>query len=311
VLAVSLSVWPGLAGAHPQATYSEAIAPILHEHCVSCHRPGGIGPFSLLEYEDARDRAALIAAATARRAMPPWKPVEPVGVFQGERRLTGAQIDLIARWASGGAPRGRAIDRHTARGSADRSSDWHLGPPDLVVRLPQAYVLEPGTADVYRKFVLPVPIDQVRWIRALDIRPGSSGAIHHARVMIDPTGRARDLDAADPLPGYGGFMIDSADFPNGHVLGWAPGKMPAAQPDRLSWPLVPGDALVMQLHLLPGAAPIDVQPEIGLYFARTPATLRPVALMLNNLTIDIPAGNAAHVVRDGYRLPVDVDLLAI
>src|SRR5262245_46735858 len=87
-------------------TYSEAIAPILFEHCAPCHRPGGHAPFSLLQYDDARRRAALIAAATTRRAMPPWKPTEPVGAFEGERRLTSAQIDLIARWAAAGAPEG-------------------------------------------------------------------------------------------------------------------------------------------------------------------------------------------------------------
>jgi tetratricopeptide (TPR) repeat protein len=95
------------------------------------------------------------------------------------------------------------------------------------------------------------------------------------------------------------------------VLGWAPGKTTTAQPDTLSWPLAPGSDLVLQLHLLPRPRPVSVAPEVGLYFAATPATLNPVAVMLNALTIDIPAGDAAHVVLDRYRLPVAVDVLAI
>ena len=91
----------------------------------------------------------------------------------------------------------------------------------------------------------------------------------------------------------------------------SPGKMPFVQPDSLSWPLAPGTDLVMQLHLLPGPAPVIVQPEVGIYYAETPATLRPVSVVLNSMTIDIPAGEAAHVVRDSYRLPVAVDVLAI
>lgn len=308
VLAVGLSAWPGAArAAQEPVTYTETIAPILFEHCVPCHRPGGLGPFSLLEYDAARERAALIATVTGRRAMPPWKPDAPAGAFQGERRLTAAQIDLIARWAAAGGPEGPPTSRPVP---PDTGDGWQLGPPDVVVSL-EAYTLPAGTTDVYRKFVLPVPLNELRWIRALEIRPGSSRAIHHARIMIDSTGRARDLDAADPLPGYDGFMIDSAGFPRGHVLGWAPGKMPTAHPDSLSWPLAPGTDLVLQLHLLPRTEPVSVRPEVGLYFARTPATLQPVAVILNSLTIDIPPGDAAHVVRDSYRLPVAVDLLAI
>ena len=309
-LVVALSARPGAAqGAQDGVTYSETIAPILVEHCVQCHRPGGLGPFSLLDYDAARDRAALIAAVTRRGDMPPWKPAAPEGAFQGERRLPPAQIDLIARWAAAGAPEGKPTARLVPPAAGE--GGWQLGTPDLVIRLPEPYVVPASTSDVYRKFVLPAPLDEPRWIRAVEVRPGSSGAIHHARIMIDSTGHSRDLDAADPLPGYDGFMADSAEFPRGHVLGWAPGKTATAQPDSLSWPLAPGSDLVLQLHLLPRSAPVSVAPEVGLYFAATPATLHPVAVMLNALTIDIPAGDATHVVLDRYRLPVAVDVLAI
>ena len=309
VFTIAVWAWPGaVGGAQTPVTYTETIAPILFEHCVPCHRPGGIGPFSLLDYDAARQRAPLIASVTGRRSMPPWKPAAPVGAFQGERRLTEAQIDLIARWAALGALEGP----RTARPAPPDAGDgWHLGTPDLVVQLPEPYVLAAGTADVYRKFVLPVPLQELRWVRAIELRPGSTRAIHHARVMVDATGRARDLDAADPLPGYDGFMIDSAEFPRGHVLGWAPGKVPTAHPDSLSWPLAPGTDLVLQLHLLPGDEPVPVRPQVGLYYAKTPATVEPVAVVLNSLTIDIPAGATAHVVRDRYRLPVAVDLLSV
>jgi len=301
----------GLTGAQPARNpprYADAIEPLLAEHCVTCHRPGGLGPFSLIGYEAARERAAAIASATGRRTMPPWKPVEPVGVFQGERRLTAAQIDLLARWAAAGAPEGPPSTRSAVPLDAD---GWSLGPPDLVLTLPEPFVVPAGTTDAYRKFVLAVPIDEQRWIRALEVRPGSSGAIHHARVMVDTTGGARHLDAADPLPGYDGYMMDSAEFPHGHVLGWAPGKMTVAQPDRLSWPLAPGTDLVVQLHVLPRSEPVSVQPELGLYYAKAPATQQPVAMLLNALTIDIPAGDARHVVRDSLQLPVAVDVLSI
>src|SRR5688572_16923732 len=69
-------------------TFSRDIAPILSQHCWTCHRPDGAGPFSLLTYQDVRRRATQIAVVTARRVMPPWKPEPGYGDFVGERRLS-------------------------------------------------------------------------------------------------------------------------------------------------------------------------------------------------------------------------------
>src|SRR5258706_7457724 len=133
VAGIGLAAWSSPLQAAREPTYTESIAPILFEHCVHCHRPGGHAPFSLLDYDAAREHAAIIAAVTGRRAMPPWKPDAPVGAFQGERRLTDTQIDLIARWAAAGAPEGPLAARPV---SPDAGDGWELGPPDLVVSLP-------------------------------------------------------------------------------------------------------------------------------------------------------------------------------
>jgi hypothetical protein len=34
-------------------TFTEHIAPILYDNCVTCHRPGEAAPFSLISYEAA------------------------------------------------------------------------------------------------------------------------------------------------------------------------------------------------------------------------------------------------------------------
>src|SRR5687767_6674492 len=130
-IAVLVAVDPALAAQRP-ITFTETIAPILYQHCVPCHRPGGIGPFSLIDYSEVHARADLIAAVTKRRSMPPWKPTAPVGEFQGERRLTATQIDLIARWSAAGGPEGPPAARPRPPDSGNR---WQLGPPDLVVSL--------------------------------------------------------------------------------------------------------------------------------------------------------------------------------
>ena len=38
-------------------TFNKDVAPIVFANCVTCHRPGGDGPFSLLTYADAAGHA--------------------------------------------------------------------------------------------------------------------------------------------------------------------------------------------------------------------------------------------------------------
>jgi len=42
------------AGAAPQVTFHENIAPILQRSCEGCHRPDGVAPMSLATYETRR-----------------------------------------------------------------------------------------------------------------------------------------------------------------------------------------------------------------------------------------------------------------
>ncbi len=52
-------------------TFSENVAPIVFNHCTTCHRPGEAAPFTLMNYDDVRTRAKLIATVTETRRMPP------------------------------------------------------------------------------------------------------------------------------------------------------------------------------------------------------------------------------------------------
>ena len=45
-------------------TFTKDIAPILYSNCVSCHRPGEVAPFSLLDYKTVKKHADDIATVT-------------------------------------------------------------------------------------------------------------------------------------------------------------------------------------------------------------------------------------------------------
>lgn len=301
----------GLPGATPPrvaapVTFTADVAPILYRRCAGCHRPDGIAPFSLLGYADARARAGDIVEALTSRFMPPWLPEPGHGRFRGERRLGDDEIARIRRWVAAGTPAG---DAARAPRPPEFPSGWRLGEPDLVVRLPQAYPLPAGGPEVFRNFVIPLPVSGRQWVRAVEFRPGSPRRVHHATILTDVTGEARRLDEVDPEPGYAG--MEGGAVPDGHFIGWSPGRQPGPLGDGLAWEIREGMDLVLQLHLLPDERPAWVQPEVGLYFTPEPPRALPVTVHLASNTIDIPAGERAYTVRDEYRFPVDVDAVAI
>ena len=296
-------------------TYTRDIAPLLAERCGMCHAPQGSAPFSLLTYADAKRYAAEIAAVTRTRYMPPWKADPENGPFAGQRPLTDEEIDRIQKWVAGGAVEGERADEHAtfpkkSTAPAQQSIGWRLGSPDLIVTLPQAYSLQAEGTDVFRIFVIPLPVAKTRFVRGLEFRPGNP-RVHHANIRLDKTGASHALDAADPGPGYSGLIARSANYPEGHFLGWTPGQVAPLLPKDLSWRLDPHTDLVIETHMQPSGRRESVQPSVGLYFSDTPPTRTPAMLRLSRQNIDIPAGDAQYIVSDSYVLPVDVDVQAV
>ena len=305
---MALVVWPSLADAQPRLTFTNDIAPIIWTRCASCHRPGEIGPFSLITYDDVRRHAAQIAAVTARRIMPPWKPVAGKGDFQSERRLSDPELQSLQQWIASGAPEGDAAALPPPPNWTD---GWQLGIPDLVVRMPEAYTVPADGADVFRTFVIPIPVSGPRYVRAIEFHPGNARVVHHANLGVDRTRSSRQLDARDPEPGYAGSMERDARYPEGQLLGWTPGQAPHPAPEGTQWRLEPGSDLVVQLHLQPTGKVERVGVTVGFFFTDTAPTRTPVGLRLGSETIDIPPGAQDYIVADRYQLPVDVEVLAV
>ena len=291
----------------PPPTFSKDVAPILAAHCASCHRPGQGAPFNLLGYADAQPRAADIARVTSARVMPPWlpDPIEPT--FIGERRLTPDQISILLRWAKTGALPGDPLPPVTAAGSP---GDWSIGKPDLVLQPEQPYSLTPGDDDVFRNLVIRSTLPSDRFVRAVEFRPGSA-PVHHAVVHLDRTTASRDRDGQDGQPGFEGMGATGTQDPDGHFIGWAPGRGPIVSGDGRPWRL-PRDAdVVIELHLIRQPEPVLVRPVLGVYFGDAPLNPPPIMFKMGSKPLDIPAGATAYEMTDAYTLPADVDLLSV
>lgn len=309
-LAVGALAASGAAGTPRQGrgnvvTFSRDIAPILFEHCVVCHRPGGVAPMSLLSYPDVRPWARAIREQVGARRMPPWKPeAGHGGPFIGDRRLSADHVALIQQWVAEGAVEGNPADLPPMPVSP---AGWRLGKPDLVIEMP-AYTLPAGGQDVLRKFAIPIPIAGTRYVRGLEFQPGNARVVHHANMRIDPTAASRKLDAADPEPGYEGVTPFAARFPPGYFLGWTPGQLRPLSPGSMAWRLDAGADMLLELHLMPADQREVVKSRIGLFFSDIAPTRAPATIRLGRQNLDIPAGARQYLSRDSYVLPVDIEV---
>lgn len=289
-------------------TWATDVAPLLFENCVSCHRPEGSGPFSLVAYEDAARRAERVLEAVRTRYMPPWLPSVQGPRFAGARLLDDGQLDVVARWVEAGAPPGPLENAPEPPTFAGR---WTLGEPDLIAEFPEYRVPAEGR-DIYRNVVVRPDLDGPVYVRTADLLPGNPRVVHHARFMVDSTSSSRTQDARDPGTGFDGMDAGSgAGSPDGFFIGWTPGRLTDPGRPDLAWRLEPGTDLVLQLHLRPTGREETVKPRLGLYLAEAVPDRMPVVIMLENKTLDIPPGEASYVARERFRLPVDVEALTI
>jgi tetratricopeptide (TPR) repeat protein len=295
-----------------QVTWRRQIAPVVYKNCTSCHHDGGSGPFALMTYEDAKRRGGLMKAVTESRYMPPWLPEPGYGAFAGDRRLTEEEIALMKAWVEGGMPEGDG----SAPTAPVYGSDWELGVPDMVLEMASPMQIPAGGTDLFENFVLPVPLKETKWVRAMEIKPGSPQVVHHANVILDRTASLRRAHPADWQKGVPGMdiLVDSGESfdPDSHFLFWKPDSTALVEPEGMPWRLDAGNDLVLNMHLKPTGKVESVRARIGLYFTEKPATEHPMLLQLeHDGALNIPAGQAAFVVDDALKLPVAVDVLGI
>ena len=145
-------------------TFNRDVAPIIFQNCSTCHRPGESAPFTLLNYDDVKQRARQIVTTTEHRFMPPWKPDPEFRHFEGERWLDEDEIDTLRDWVDAGAVEGDPRDRPAPPRFPD---GWQLGKPDLVLTMPEGFTVPAEGKDLFRNFVLPVPLNE-RKVRAGD-----------------------------------------------------------------------------------------------------------------------------------------------
>ena len=259
-------------------TYYKDVLPILQKNCQECHRPGEIGPFSLLTYRQAVNWATDIKDYTQSRLMPPWKVSEGVP-FHNERRISDQDLAILTAWVDNGTAEGSPKEAPPPVKFAD---GWKLGTPDLVLTMPDEYQVGATGNDIFRCFVMPTNLTEDKFVEAIEVRPGNPRIVHHSLLAIDTGGHGRKLEReqqtkpakdphgsndADKGPGYYGGMAFGFT-PTGSLGGWAPGQLPRNLPDGTGIKLPKGSDVVMQIHYHRNGRQEKDKTSIGLYFSK-------------------------------------------
>jgi mono/diheme cytochrome c family protein len=301
------AILPKVAAGEQPVTFNRDIAPIVFENCLSCHRRGEVAPFPLTNYTEVKNKAETIASALSDKVMPPWRADEGTETFHDARALKPEQIALFQRWLEQEMPEGVAADLPVAPKFPE---GWMLGAPDLVLEPDQAYNVGPEGRDVYQCFVVPTNFTEDRYVSAVQVRPGNTAVVHHVILYLDTSGRARQLDAATPEPGYTSF--GGPGFPPvGTLGGWAPGNFPRMLPDGVGVRLPKGADVVIQVHYHRTGKPEVDRTQVGLYFAKTRVEKRMRVYSVRARQLRIPPGEANYQTEGFLPLPADVTLLQI
>ena len=171
-------------------TFTRHVAPILQENCQVCHRPGEIGPMSLMNYSEVRPWGRSIRQKVANREMPPYQYDLDVGIqaLQYDPRLSVEEIATLVAWIDGGMVEGDPADMPPPVEWPPRG-EWRLaeeyGQPDVIVPA-KPYTVPAEGSDLWWEPLVEIPLEEDRYIKAIEVKPSAQGrhVVHHANTSL-------------------------------------------------------------------------------------------------------------------------------
>ena len=265
------------ASAQTAPTFTKDVAPIFQQKCEACHRPESIAPMSLQTWQQSRPWARSIKARVLEHSMPPFQIDRTVGItkFKNDDSLTNQELDTIVKWVDAGAPQGDP--KHMPEAIKwPTEQTWNFSKvlgkePDLVVKS-DSFTMPAVSQDAWDKRVTPIDLDEPRWVRAIEIRPGNLKGrkiVHHAIAYLE-----QDEPGA-PQAGPAPLFMEWAVGKQGEMMRPDSGKL-----------LMPGARFRWDIHYSQGGEEITSNVEMGIYFYekgqepkyRTRLSLIPAAL---------------------------------
>lgn len=293
---VAIAIQPGQAhkAITSRYTYNDDVFPILRDRCASCHVAGGVAPMSLMTYGEAIPWAESIRAELIAAHMPPWNADEGYGEIKRVHTVTPKELDVLLTWATGNTPRG-AVDQKLP--VVELRNEWTLGVPDLLLRLPSAVTLAADQIEAWQEFTLPTGEPVARWIRAVDLLPGTPSIVRSATIVVKTAGTT----AAPGRP-----------VPEQVLALWLPGRdLPPN--DGVAFKLPAGAQIGLRVHYKKTwqfeGKPLTDRSTVGVYFTPSSRATELLALPIEWSTAG--AGAADQTIHFSQTLAGDVQALAL
>ena len=275
-----------------KVTFSKDIAPILQNRCQSCHRPGQIAPFTLMNYDDAVRHSAMIKEVTTQRRMPPWHADPRFGHFSNDRRLSKEELQTLVAWVDGGKPRGNDKDLPKPRMWVE---GWSHGEPDLVISMPEEFSVPAEGVVAYQNWILDTKFTEDKWVRIAEARPGNPAVVHHIVAYIMKEGQR------GPVGSDGAINI---------LVGWAPGDLGLVCPPDTAVRVPKGARLRLEMHYTPNGMAVKDRSSIGLTFAKEPPKYEMFLNEFANTAFEIPPNHPHFKAEASLRLRADARILS-
>ncbi len=261
-------------------SYADTIAPILQDKCVSCHRPGGIGPWAMERYQTITDWSSRIKDVVMTRQMPPWHADPGIGDFSHDRSLSVGELQNLIHWIKIGAPRGEGEDPLVETPPAT-VENWPLGEPNLVIDLPKQRLPAQGEIP-YRWVKIKMPLEEDTWVRAVHLQPSNPAVMHHGFVFVKFPKRLKN---SEPL------WLEGR---NGFFVAYVPGINVLPLPENSGQLLPAGSTLIFQLHYVTTGSLTEDNPKLALYFHDSPPAMEYKTVSASNMKIRIPPYAGDH-----------------
>jgi hypothetical protein len=227
-------------GVTARHTFNADVYPIFLKRCAHCHVARGVGPMSLVRYEDAFPWAESLR----QELLNPGEAKDDF-VRDAHGTLTASELDTVLDWAVGGTPEGDPAKKPLP---VLLRNGWAGPAPDLVLQPPSLFALPSGTIEITHEFVLPGAVTRARVLRAIDVLPGTPAVVRDVVVSI------RTPDGATNVVGR-----------------WTPRQIPAAVTVAPDTALPPGAEIIARIHYkktwqYEGELVTD-RTSLGIYFA--------------------------------------------
>ena len=291
VLGLAATGPEGAEGAEGVPTFAGDVAPILYDNCVACHRPNHLAPMSLITYDDVRPWARAVKTKVVSREMPPWGADSSVRAYKNDVSLSQDEIDLIAAWVDGGAPRGNEADLPEVPEFAE---GWSIGEPDLVFTMLEPFRVPADGTVPYSYVTVPTNLQEDTWISAHEFRPGDRRVIHHV---------ISEVLEADAQPATAEVKLqrnrERTRARGARVGGYVPNRLGAVYEDGVAVKLPAGADIEAQMHYTTIGEPVLDQSSWGVVVAQGPGGDRRQAGggSVANRQFRIEPGNPAYEVR--------------